>query len=154
MNPFRTSTVRAYQDVGLETSIAAASPHQLVMMLFDGALSELSFAREHMISRNVPAKGQAISRAIRIIGEGLRGSLDMERGGAIAVQLGALYDYMTRRLVEANLKNNPATLAEVTSLLCEIRSAWAQIGVRGPAAPAASPPGPHDDRRAVSYGAA
>jgi flagellar protein FliS len=154
MNPFRAAPVRAYQDIGLETSIGGASPHQLVLLLFDGALAQIAQAREHMDKRNVAAKGEAISLAIRIIGEGLRMSLDMERGGAIALQLQGLYDYMMRRLVDANLHNRPELLGEVLSLLNELRSAWAQLGQRNAPVPATSMPAPHSERRAVSYGAA
>ena len=155
MNPFRNPSARAYQEIGIETGIAGASPHQLVLMLFDGTLSAIADARQHMRSGNVPAKGAAVSRAIRIISEGLSVSLDIERGGPIAQQLRDLYDYMVRRLVEANLNNREEFLAEVTALLTELRAAWCQIGER-PAqqsAPAGAPL-PQRDRRAVSYGAA
>jgi len=156
MNPFRTATVNAYREVGLDTGIADAGPHQVVLMLFDGALAAIVEARSYISARNIPAKIAAISRAIRIINEGLRSALDMERGGQIAVQLRDLYDYMMGRLVEANLKNSQAALAEVTALLCEIRAAWVQIGEPPAAAPAslAVAPVPRQDRRAVSYGAA
>ena len=154
MNPFHVASARTYQQIGLETGVDSASPHRLVLMLFDGALSALADARQHMSAGNVSAKGAAISQAISIIGEGLRVSLDMERGGAIAAQLRDLYDYMTRRLVEANVNNSQETLSEVSSLLCELRAAWVQIGVRAAPAPAVGAPPPSQERRAISYGAA
>jgi len=154
MNPFHVASARTYRQIGLETGIDSASPHRLVLMLFDGALSAIADARKHMGAGNVSAKGVAISQAISIIGEGLRVSLDMERGGAIAAQLGDLYDYMTRRLVEANANNSQEMLAEVSSLLGELQAAWVQIGVRSAPAPAVTPPPPQQERRAVSYGAA
>jgi flagellar secretion chaperone FliS len=155
MNPFRNPSARAYQEIGLETGIAGASPHQLVLMLFDGTLSAIADARQHLRTSNVPAKGAAISRAIRIISEGLAVSLDMEGGGPIAQQLRDLYDYMVRRLVEANLKNSEQMLAEVSALLTELRAAWCQIGERpAPQSAGAGAPVPQQERRAVSYGAA
>lgn len=156
MNPFRTATASAYREVGLETGIGSASPHQLVQLLFDGALSAIADARSHLRAGNVPAKCAAISRALRIIGEGLYVSLDLEHGGAIAIQLRDLYDYMMRRLVEANAGNSQEMLAEVSSLLSEIRVAWMQIGERPAAAPKpfTAVPVQRQDRRAVSYGAA
>ncbi len=154
MNPFHVASARTYQQIGLETGVDSASPHRLVLMLFDGALSALADARQHMSAGNASAKGAAVSQAISIIGEGLRVSLDMERGGAIAAQLRDLYDYMTRRLVEANLNNSQEMLSEVSSLLCELRAAWVQIGVRAAPAPAVGAPPPQQERRAVSYGAA
>jgi flagellar protein FliS len=154
MNPFRTPSALAYRDVGLVTSVDGASPHRLIMMLLDGAVAAVADARQHIRTRNMSAKCASISRAIAIIGDGLRMSLDMERGGSIAVQLQSLYDYMMRRLVEANATNSQDLLAEVSSLLCEIRAAWAQIGERPAAAAVATLPASPQERRAVSYGAA
>lgn len=154
MNPFHVASVRAYQQVDLETGVDSASPHRLVLMLFDGALSAISDARQHMSAGNVGEKCAAITRGISIIEDGLRLSLDMERGGAIAAQLRDLYDYMTRRLVEANAANSQEMLAELASLLSELRAAWVQIGTRTAPAPVASAPAPHPERRAISYGAA
>jgi len=153
MNPFRTGSVHAYQQIGLETGIGSASPHQLVLMLFDGMLTAIGDARQHMKTRNTAAKGAATSKAIRIVSEGLRASLDMDRGGDIARQLYDLYDYMGSRLVEANLKNSQEILAEVSALVCELRTAWVQIGAHTVPKTASSPvPMPQGDRRAVSYG--
>jgi flagellar protein FliS len=154
MNPFQTAPARAYQEIGLETGVGSASPHQLVLMLLDGALDSIADARRHMQAGNIPARGAAISKAIRIISDGLRVSLDRERGGAIALQLHELYEYMVRRLLEANLKNRQEMLTEVSGLLSEIRSAWVQIGARTAPTMAGAAPAPRQDRRAVSYGMA
>ena len=155
MNPFRLSPARAvYQNVSVETSVANASPHQLIVLLFDGAIQAIGDARLSMERRDVRAKGMAIGKATRILGEGLVPALDMERGGAISLNLRNLYEYMMRRLVEANLHNRKEYLEEVLSLLNELRSAWAQIAPRqAPAAPAIQP-AQNYERRAVSYGAA
>lgn len=118
--------LRQYQDVGARSAVEEASPHRLVQMLMDGALSQIAAASGY-ISRNETArKGAAIGQAVSIIG-GLQGSLDMEKGGDIAVNLDRLYDYMTRRLTEANLENDVAKLQEVHGLLAEIKSAWDQL---------------------------
>ena len=156
MNPFHVASVRAYRQVGMETGIDSANPHRLILMLFDGVTLAISDARQHMAAGNVAEKCAAISRATAIIEDGLRLSLDMERGGAIALQLRDLYDYMARRLVEANASNSQEMLSEIFSLLSELRSAWVQIGVRAASAPAASAPVPvpQQERRAISYGAA
>lgn len=154
MNPFHNGSVRAYQDIGMKTSVFGASPHQLTLMLFDGALAQIALARQYMEQRNAAGKGEAISRAIRIIGEGLRMSLDMESGGAIAAQLQGLYDYMMQRLLEANLHNRAERLGEVISLLDELRGAWVQIGLRNAPLPVTAMPAPRQERRAISYGAA
>ena len=130
--------VNAYANVGLETGIASASPHKLIVMLYDGALAALLKARTNMIAGNIPAKGSAISQAITIIDNGLRVSLDKEAGGEIAENLDALYDYMSRRLLHANLKNDVPAIDEVHGLLSDLREAWVAIGDKvGQAAAAA-----------------
>ena len=73
-------------------------------------------------------KGEAISKAINIITNGLKASLDQEAGGELAGKLGALYDYMSARLLYANLHNQPAVLDEISHLLAELKGAWGQIG--------------------------
>ncbi|KQV54255.1 MULTISPECIES: flagellar export chaperone FliS [unclassified Duganella] len=120
--------VNAYAKVGLETGVSSASPHKLIVMLYDGALAAIMTAATQMNAGNVQEKGKAISKAIRIIDDGLRASLDKEAGGEIARNLDALYDYMSRRLLEANIQNSPELLEEVRSLLADLRDTWNQIG--------------------------
>lgn len=122
------NAAQAYARVGLETGVISASPHGLVLMLFDGALCAVADADTHLAERRIADKGEAISRAIAIINDGLRASLDEAQGGRIAGYLLELYDYMCRRLVLANLKNDRAALREVTQLLGELRTSWAAIG--------------------------
>lgn len=129
--------VNAYAHVGLETGVASASPHKLIVMLYDGALVALLNAKANIAANNIAAKGTAISKAITIIDNGLRASLDKSAGGEIAANLDALYDYMSRRLLHANLKNDVSILDEVHRLLSDLREAWVAIGdkVGQPAAP-------------------
>ena len=132
--------VNAYAKVGLETSIGSASPHKLIVMLYDGALVALLSAKTNIAANNIAAKGIAISKAITIIDNGLRASLDKEAGGEIAANLDALYDYMSRRLLHANLKNDVPAIEEVHRLLSDLREAWVAIGDKaGQPAPAAAP---------------
>jgi flagellar protein FliS len=123
----RQSGVSAYAKVGIETGVTAASPHKLIVMLFDGALTAMSTALKHMEAGNIPGKGIAISKAIMIIDSGLRASLDKKVGGDIAEGLDALYEYMGARLLQANLKNDLAALEEVQRLLADLRDAWNAI---------------------------
>lgn len=127
MFPTFSDPTATYRKVGLETQLESASPHKLVVMLFDGALVAIANAQRHMENKEIAAKGMAISKAIDIIANGLQASLDMESGGAIAAQLEALYEYMGHRLLQANLRNDVAALKEVAGLLQEIKSAWEQI---------------------------
>ncbi|RJG15592.1 flagellar export chaperone FliS [Massilia cavernae] len=127
------SGANAYAKVGIETGVMAASPHKLIVMLYDGALTAIRNAQAHMKSGNIPEKGSQISKAIQIIENGLRASLDREVGGQIAQGLDSLYEYMGHRLLMANLNNQPELLDEVHRLLSELRDAWNQIGNTPPA---------------------
>ena len=121
------NALKAYTYVGIETGVDTADSHKLISMLYQGALLAIANARNGMLRKDIPAKGKAITHAIRIIGEGLQASLDKKVGGKLAQDLDALYDYMSLRLVEANLKNDIAMLDEVASLLNEIKVAWDSI---------------------------
>lgn len=121
------SGANAYAKVGMETGVVAASPHKLIVMLFDGALATLTMALQHMKAGDIEAKGQAISKVITIIDSGLRASLDHSAGGEISANLDALYEYMSNRLLTANLKNQPEIIEEVQHLLRDLRSAWEAI---------------------------
>lgn len=122
-----TAAINTYNKVGIESSINGADPHQLISMLFQGALQAIASARNEMMRKQTAAKGKSISRAIAIIGEGLHASLDKQVGGELAQNLSALYDYMVARLVAANLKNDVAALDEVARLLTELKGAWDSI---------------------------
>lgn len=121
------SAINSYKGVGVETGVFGADPHKLVTLLFEGALLAIAHARAEMLHKQNAAKGQSISKAIAIIGEGLNASLDRNVGGELAQNLSALYDYMVLRLVSANLNNDAATLDEVAGLLTELKEAWETI---------------------------
>lgn len=122
-SPNKDSMLNQYRQVGTQSGVASASPHRLIQMLMEGALEKINLAKGYMQRGETALKGSHISWAISII-DGLRMSLDKEAGGEIAQNLDDLYDYMGRRLAEANLDNNEAMLDEVAGLLLEIKSAW------------------------------
>ena len=124
----RQTGVHAYAKVGMETGVVAASPHKLIVMLFDGALVALNGALIGMRNGDIGEKGKSISKAIMIIDSGLRAALDKKAGGEIASNLDSLYVYMTERLLTANLQNKLSLLDEVQTLLADLRDAWVQIG--------------------------
>lgn len=126
--------INAYAQVGVETGVAAADPHKLIMMLFEGALYAVADARGHMANREIAAKGRSISKAIDIIDGGLRASLDMKVGGELPFRLAGLYEYMCKRLIEANARNDEKALDEVSRLLRELGDAWGSIGAKQRAA--------------------
>lgn len=118
--------LQQYRQVNTQSRVDSASPHRLIQMLMQGALDKMTVAKEAMERKEIAVKGEQISWAISIIG-GLRGSLDL-KVGEIATNLDSLYEYMERRLLEANVKNDPAILDEVMGLLKEIKEAWDAIG--------------------------
>lgn len=132
------SGANAYMKVGVETGVIAASPHRLIVMLFEGAESALRCALVQMNGGDIPGKGRSISKAIDIIDNGLRASLDKANGGEIAINLESLYEYMTTRLLHANLQNSPDVLREVLKLLGELKGAWEAIIPAAPGVPQAN----------------
>ena len=128
------NAAHAYANVGLETGVAAASPHQLILMLYEGAELAVRMAIRHMNEGDLTKKSAAISKASNIILEGLRAALDLRQGGDIARQLDDLYNYMNKRLMLAHVNNQTAPLEEVLGLLRELHGAWMQIAPAGRAA--------------------
>ena len=121
------SGANAYARVGVETGVMGASPHRLIVMLYQGARQAIAQARMHVQQGNVAGRGEAIGKAIQIVESGLQQSLNLEVGGEIAQRLNALYSYMSRRLLEANIKESEAMLVEVDGLLATLEEAW--IGI-------------------------
>ena len=146
------SAITAYSNTGMETGVFSADPHKLILLLFEGASLTISAALGHMSRNEVAQKGRSISHAIAIINKGLQASLDLKAGGEIAQNLFDLYDYMTRRLLHANLNNDAAALEEVLKLIGELKGAWEAIGTKTPAAPETE--SVLERRAALSYGKA
>jgi len=131
----RPRGANAYSQVSLETAVQTADPHQLILMLYDGALLALAEATVAIEQKDVPKRAKSISHAIAIIQDGLHASLDVKSGGELGERLAALYDYMVERLTQANITNNAAAVQEVSGLLRTLREAWAEMP-RQPAAAA------------------
>jgi flagellar protein FliS len=131
---------RAYARVGVESNVTGADAHQRILLLFDGALRAVADARVHLDARRIAEKGAAVSRTLAIIEQGLEQAVDRDRGGAIAENLLALYDYAKRRLLAGNLDNDSAAFAEVAALLLPLRDAWASISAAVHATPSSTPP--------------
>lgn len=123
---FRKKGLASYGEVNVQAGTAYADSVQLIQMLFDGLIDSLSAAEGQIERKEIQAKGESLSRATRIV-LGLQGSLDLEKGGEIAANLADLYDYCTRRLMHASLKNDVEAVQEVKRLISEIRDAWSQV---------------------------
>jgi flagellar protein FliS len=120
------NNVSQYNSVNSYTGVTDASPHQLVQMLIDGALGKLSVVKGLIERKEVKKKGEVVGQTISIINS-LRSSLDMKKGGEVAINLDNIYEYMERQLVQANLNNDLSIIKEVAALLREIKSAWESI---------------------------
>jgi len=157
MNAAFERAVDTYTRLDVETGVAAASPQRLVVMLYDGAVKAVLSAQAALARGDHAGRGAAISKAISIIDEGLRPALDLEAGGDIAANLMALYDYVSNRLLYANLKGHAASLEEAAHLLSELKTAWETLERQ--TQPARSPEraeanSPAGSRPALSYGKA
>ena len=130
--------INAYVQTEIETAVPQADGHRLVSMLFDGALTAVADAKLKLSRGDIPGRGQAISKAISIVDQGLRASLDHEKGGDIAAKLDDLYEYICNRLLVANLKADEDSLDEVANLLRQLHSGWKGIGRMKPELAAAS----------------
>ena len=119
--------ISAYVQTGIETGVPEADAHRLVLMLFEGALTTIADAKLKLARGDIPGRGQAISKAISIVEQGLRGSLDTDKGGEIGSRLDGLYEYICGRLLEANLRGDSKLLDESAALLVPLQTAWAEI---------------------------
>jgi flagellar protein FliS len=124
MNPYQAA--KNYSSLQVHSGVADASPHRLIQMLFEGALERIAQAKGAMMQKQIARKGELIGKAINIVG-GLQGSLNDKEGGQLAANLDDLYDYIIRRLTEANFHNDAARLDECARLLGEIKTAWDAI---------------------------
>jgi flagellar protein FliS len=131
------SKLAAYRSISAHGAVDGADPHALVLTLLDAALQRIAAARSCIESGEIRRKASLLHSAVILVAE-LRGSLNLKDGGALAQNLSDLYEYMTRRLIQANLGSDVRAVGEVQSLLGEIRSAWVAIGPQVRQAPAAA----------------
>ncbi len=130
--PTGSYSVRSYADIGLETQVMSATPERLITLLYQGARAAIGQARLHLQEGRVAERGTAITKAIKIVDEGLKMGLNMEAGGDIAATLSRLYDYIVRTLLMANLKADVEQLDIADRLLADLADAW-QTSIDRPA---------------------
>jgi flagellar protein FliS len=118
--------LEGYGRNAVESEVNYASPYRIIPMLMEGALTKLATAKGCIARNDIAEKSRQITWGMNII-QGLRTSLDAEKGGDIAVNLDSLYEYMGRRLLEANVNNDTAIIDEVITLLREIKAGWDAI---------------------------
>lgn len=116
-----------YQESDLSIQAAAATPHQLVLMLFNGLMDELVRAKGHIAARRYDRKVKSINKCIDIL-NALTSALDYEQGGDLALNLARLYDYCVYRLYDASEKLSIEMIEEVENILGNIREGWEGMG--------------------------
>jgi flagellar protein FliS len=119
-----------YAQVGVHTGVSAATPHRLVSMLFEGFSEAVVQAKGAMRAGQVEAKGRHVTRAVRIIDEGLKAALNLNAGGPLAADLSDLYAYTTLRLTQANVRNDEKLLDECLQLIQPLHEAWLAIAAQ------------------------
>lgn len=124
MNAYQAA--QHYSTLKTQTNVLDASPHRLIQMLFEGGLERIAQAKGAMMQNQIVRKGELIGKAINIVG-GLQGSLNDKEGGELAANLNGLYDYIVRRLIKANIDNDPSILDECGRLLGELKAGWDAI---------------------------
>lgn len=125
--PSFSRAANVYRQVSAQSGVENASPHRLIQMLFEGLLQNLNAARGAIERGEVESKGTQLGRAVRILEEGLKGGLNREQGGELAMNLGVLYDYCIQRLTQANLRNDAQAVQEVVSLIEPVAQGWQEI---------------------------
>lgn len=126
-SPASARAMSAYRQVGVQSVVDGASPQQLIKMLFDGLVASINAARGAMERGDIGEKVRHIGKAVRILQEGLLGALDKEKGGELAENLGALYDYCTTRLTLANARNDVGMINEVAQLVGTVAQGWTEM---------------------------
>lgn len=124
---YARQSFKAYDQVSLDARLAGATPHQLIAMLFEAAHSALLRAKIYFEKGMVAKRCEMISKAINIIDNGLRASLDFEKGREIATDLERLYDYVSRLLLQANASSDVEKLIEADRLITEMATVWDDI---------------------------
>ncbi|WP_027015760.1 flagellar export chaperone FliS [Comamonas composti] len=117
----------AYTQVGVHSVVEGASPHQLIVLLFDSLNSALNAAKGAMLREEVVEKGLHIGKAVRILEEGLKAAVDVQQGGELAQNLIAIYDYSITQLTLANLRNDVALLQAAQDAVEPVASGWREI---------------------------
>ena len=128
VNPYaQNSRLATYQSVSVHGAVDAADPHRMVLMLLDAVMERLAKAKGCIERGELAPRTRLLHSCVVLVTE-LRNSLNLADGGDLARNLDSLYDYMIRRLLQANLSGDPAIVAEMASLMGEIRGGWTAIG--------------------------
>ena len=115
-----------YGQMKNDTQTMYASPHQLVLMLFDGAIESMSMTIGAIQQKNIEMRGKYNTRAISII-YGMRDCLDMNSNSELSENLYSLYQNMAQELFRAGFKDDAETIQNIQTMLKDIRESWKKI---------------------------
>jgi len=127
MPPTHLRALKAYSAVDVQTSGARYDQYELALLMFDKTLEALASAHAAILAHDTNTKIQSIGKAVKILQDGLRTSLDLENGGELAANLDSLYDYCVLKLTLANANHQAELVTEVMQLLRPVADAWRQI---------------------------
>ncbi len=125
--PVSMRSANTYRAVDIESSVLGSNPHQLVGLMFSTLLQSLAKAKTAIQNRDTATKVRTIAHSLRLLEEGLKGSLDTNRGGELARNLANLYDYCVLRTTEANMRNDAGMIDEVMGLITPVANGWGEI---------------------------
>lgn len=121
------NALHQYQAVNTQTSVVDVDRHQLIQLLFDGAIERINMAKARINVSDFEGKNRLLNKSIEIV-SGLRSFLDLEKGQDLAQNLFDLYVYCEHRLFQANVKNDISMLDEVLGHLKQVQEGW--VGIR------------------------
>ena len=120
------TAINQYKTVDVRSAVASASPHQLISMLYDGALTALANAKGCIVRKDIEGRAKSLNKANAIM-LALQDYLDVEKGGEIAENLSALYRYIVTGIIIANSEQNAEKIQELINLLLELKQGWASM---------------------------
>jgi flagellar protein FliS len=118
--------LKAYKQVNLHSSLLESNPHQVILMMFDGALQAISVAKGAIERKNFELKSESITKATNIL-DALRGSLDFEREPKVSENFDVLYTYCIESLNKVSLDLNTGAIDEIVEMLKPLRDAWSEM---------------------------
>lgn len=124
--------VDVYKKIEVETKVNSSTPYELVIILYTAALKEIDLMKAAIEAKDHESKARHCDKAMRIISDGLRSSLDMEKGAEVAENLFNLYTYFNREILAASVSNSLEKLNVCKELLIELQSAWEKVSQAAP----------------------
>lgn len=118
--------LKAYKKVDIESSIMSSEPHQIILMMFDGAIQSLAVAKGAIERKDFELKSQSVTKFINIV-SALRNSLDFDAEPVVSKRFDDLYVYCLDVINDINLSMDASRTDEIIELLKPLRNAWSEM---------------------------